>query len=51
MVLSDKDKQAALRQRKASAGLKELRNIWVTDKEKSILKPKITTILNAIRNK
>lgn len=51
MVLSDKEKQADLRQRRAQAGLKELRNIWVTTEEKSILKPKITAILNVIRNK
>jgi len=37
-MATSKDRQAALRERRASAGKKELRNVWVTDEQEMQLR-------------
>ena len=49
VALTNKEKQQALRKRRAEAGLKELRGIWVTEEEEKHLKPKIRNILKDCR--
>jgi uncharacterized lipoprotein YddW (UPF0748 family) len=49
MALSSREKQAALRKRKAALRQKELRGVWVTDAEEKALKPKIRAILAKLR--
>ncbi len=49
MSLDNKQKQAALRARRAEAGLKEMRGIWVTDAEEVEVKPKIRAMLKRLR--
>ena len=49
MALSNKQKQAALRKRRAELGQKELRGIWVTDEEEKILKKEIRQRLKELR--
>ena len=48
MPLTNKEKQAALRKRKAELGQKEMRGIWVTNEEERKLKPKIREILKVM---
>ena len=49
MALTNKQKQKALRKRRADAGQKELRGIWVTPEEERILKPQIREKLKRMR--
>lgn len=49
MSMTNREKQEALRIRRAEAGLKELRGIWVTADEESTIKPLIRGMLNRIR--
>jgi uncharacterized lipoprotein YddW (UPF0748 family) len=49
MAQTNKQKQAALRARRAEAGLKELRGIWVTDTEEIEVKQKIRAMLKRMR--
>lgn len=49
MALSNNEKQAALRFRRADLGQKELRGVWVTDEEERTLKPKIRDMLKKLR--
>lgn len=49
MPLSNKEKQAALRFRKAELGQKEMRGIWVTDDEEKIIKNEIRQRLKELR--
>ena len=49
MALDNKQKQAALRARRAEAGLKEMRGIWVTDAEETEVKQKIREMLKRMR--
>jgi len=49
MAQSNKEKQAALRKRRADAGQKEMRGIYVTDAEEKTLKPKIREMLKKMR--
>lgn len=48
-MLTNRERQAALRKRKAALGLKEIRNIWATNKEEEELKPMIKDFLEEIR--
>jgi len=50
MPLSNKEKQQALRKRRADAGLKEMRGVWVTDEEEKKLKPQIKQTLKKMRD-
>ncbi len=50
MALTNKEKQQALRKRRADAGQKEMRGIWVTEEEERIVKPQIRETLKRIRN-
>jgi hypothetical protein len=43
------ERQRALRKRRAAAGLKELRNIWLTDNQDAILRAKIMEWLKEIK--
>ena len=49
MALTNKEKQAALRKRRADLGQKELRGIWVSDDEEKILKTKIRALFKKMR--
>lgn len=49
MALTNKQKQEALRKRRADLGQKEMRGIWVTDEEEKTLKPKIRAMLKKMR--
>jgi uncharacterized lipoprotein YddW (UPF0748 family) len=49
MALTNKQKQEALRKRRAAAGLKELRGVWVTDAEEIEVKQKIRAMLKRLR--
>lgn len=49
MTLTNKQKQEALRKRRADSGLKELRGIWVTAEEERVLKPQIRETLKRMR--
>ena len=49
MALSNKEKQEALRKRKADSGQKELRGVWVTDGEEKVIKPKIRAMIKKMR--
>jgi uncharacterized lipoprotein YddW (UPF0748 family) len=49
MALSTKQKQEALRKRRADAGQKELRGVWVTAEEERVLKPQIRETLKRMR--
>lgn len=49
MALTNKQKQEALRKRRADAGQKELRGIWVTVDEEKVLKPQIRETLKRMR--
>lgn len=51
MQQTSTEKSKALRKRRAEAGLKELRNIWVSDEEEKALKPQIKNILDKMRKK
>lgn len=46
MVLSNQEKTTAFRKRKAAAGKKELRGVWVTNEEEKLIKAKIKELLN-----
>jgi len=41
MAQSNTEKSKALRKRRADAGLKELRNVWVTEDQEKFLRVKI----------
>ena len=49
MALTNRQKQEALRKRRADLGQKEMRGIWVTDAEEKALKPKIRAMLKKMR--
>jgi hypothetical protein len=49
MALSSKEKQDALRKRRADLGQKEMRGIWVTAAEEQTIKPKIRAMLKKMR--
>ncbi len=49
MALNNKQKQAAFRARRAEAGLKEMRGVWVADAEEIEVKKKISVILKRLR--
>ena len=49
MAISNKEKQAALRFRRAALGQKEMRGIWVTGDEEKILKKEIRQRLKELR--
>ncbi len=49
MPLSNQEKQAALRKRRADLGQKEMRGIWVTDDEEKIIKKEIRKRLKELR--
>ena len=49
MPLTSKEKSQALRNRRAEAGLKELRNVWVSDAEEKALRPIIKAAINDMR--
>ena len=48
--LSNTEKSQALRKRRAKAGQKELRGIWITNDEEAYLKPMIKQALEDLRN-
>ncbi len=48
-ALTNKQKQAAFRARRAEAGLKEMRGVWVTDAEEVEVKKKIRAMLKRMR--
>lgn len=49
MALTNKQKQEALRKRRADSGQKELRGVWVTEEEERVLKPQIRETLKRMR--
>jgi len=49
MALTNKEKQQALRKRRAEAGLKELRGVWIRNEEENTLKHKICDALKKMR--
>ena len=49
MPLTNKQRQAALRTKRAALGQKEMRGIWVTDKEESTLKPALREQIKSMR--
>lgn len=49
MALTNKEKQAALRERRTKLGQKELRGLWVSDDEEKELKTKIRVWLKKMR--
>ena len=51
-MLTSKERQAALRKRRAALGQKEIRNIWATNAEEKLLKPMRKDFLtkNALEN-
>ena len=46
---SNKERQAALRKRRAALGQKEIRNIWASNKEEKLLKPVVKEFLEKLR--
>lgn len=49
MPLTNKEKQQALRKRRAEEGLKEMRGLWVSEEEEKIVKPEIRKRLEEMR--
>lgn len=49
MALTNKQKQEALRKRRADLGQKEMRGVWVTDAEEPVLKVRIREMLEQMR--
>ena len=50
MPLTNQEKQQALRKRRAGAGLKELRNVWISEEEEKELRARINEILENMRS-
>ena len=48
-ALTNKQKQAALRLRRAALGQKEVRGIWVTESEETFVKKQIRAMLKKMR--
>ena len=48
-ALTNKQKQAALRKRRADLGQKEMRGIWVTDDEEIKVKEKVRAMITKRR--
>ncbi|MGR3218619.1 MAG: hypothetical protein ACUZ8H_02225 [Candidatus Anammoxibacter sp.] len=48
MPLTNAQKQAALRSRRASQGLKELRGIWATEAQEPIIKKAVIKIIKRL---
>ena len=49
MAKSNKERQAALRKKRAALGQKEMRGIWVSDEEEIIVKKEIRALLRKMR--
>jgi hypothetical protein len=48
--LTNKEKQAAFRERRTELGQKELRGIWVSSDEEKEIKPKIHALIKKLRS-
>ena len=49
MPLTNKEKQQALRKRRADEGLKEIRCVWAKESDHKILKSKIRKMIDKMR--
>jgi len=50
-ALTNKEKQASLRKRRATLGLKEMRGVWVSNDEEKLLKPIFRKMIEKHRKK